>query len=63
MKTTTPQEITLNEVNQVIAKFGPILRLHPAEKYLLDDPARALATSSAPDFTRVVLSILTSKVS
>jgi len=46
MKTTTPQEITLNEVKQVIAKFGPILRLHPAEKYLLDDPARALATGT-----------------
>ena len=36
--------ITLDEVRNIITQFGPILRLHPDEKYRLDDPAPFLAT-------------------
>ncbi len=36
--------ITLAEVQAIIADCGPILRLHPDEKYLLDDPQPFLAT-------------------
>jgi hypothetical protein len=34
---------TLDEVRAVIQKFGPILRLHSQEKYLLDEPEAFLA--------------------
>ena len=34
--------ITLAEVNAIVAKYGPMMRLHPAEKYMMDDPERML---------------------
>src|SRR5436305_8250822 len=34
---------TLQDIHSIIQSFGPTLRLHPQEKYLLDDPDRLLA--------------------
>jgi hypothetical protein len=36
--------ISLAEIQSIISNFGPILRFHPDEKYLLDDPDRLLGT-------------------
>ena len=38
---TTP---TLTQINQLIQTFGPVMRIHPQEKYLMDDPEPFLAT-------------------
>ena len=36
---------TLDEINDIIQTFGPIMRIHPDEKYLMDDPDLFLSTS------------------
>jgi hypothetical protein len=38
---TTP---TIAQINQLIQTFGPVMRIHPKEKYLMDDPEPFLAT-------------------
>ncbi|MBW7971685.1 Vps62-related protein [Bradyrhizobium sp. BR 10289] len=39
-----PDRPSLDEIHSLIQQFGPLVRLHPDEKYLMDEPEALLAT-------------------